>query len=177
MYGEGRHYLVADGLDGGNGIHAATWDEAAKYGVEIYMVVPYLMIDGDDPVIALATHGWRSSAATVIAGPWERDSHNGMRQAAEFILASHLQGYRQVMGILLWAADIVAAYRGNAIPIALHILELAMADTDPYLRMEAVHAAGRIGAPARHILKLAAIDGDPDVRLEAVRAAGRIGIK
>jgi hypothetical protein len=170
MYGDGRHYLVADGLDEGNGIHASTWDEAAKYGVKIYMVVPFLLYGGN-PVIALGSFGWRSSAATVIAGPWERDSHNGMRQAAEFILASYQQGYRQVVGILLWAADTVAAYRGNVIPITLHILELAMADTDPYLRMEAVRVAGRIGAPARHILKLAAADGDPDVRLEAVRAA------
>jgi hypothetical protein len=172
---EGRHYLVAD-LDKGEGIHAAIWDEAAKYGVEMYMVVPFLF-DGGNPKIALGTYGWRSSAATVIAGPWKRDDRDGMRQAAEFILASYQQGYRQVPGILLWAADIVAAYSDNAIPIALHILEQAMADTDPYLRMDAVRVAGRIGAPALHILKQAMADTDPDVRLDAVRAAGRIGIK
>jgi 5-hydroxyisourate hydrolase-like protein (transthyretin family) len=99
---QGRPCLVADSLKGRHGIYAASWEEARRYGNAIYMVVPYLF-DGGDPVIAMGSHGWRSSMATVIAGPWACDDRDGMLQAAEFILASYMQGYRQVEGILVWA--------------------------------------------------------------------------
>ena len=165
---QGRPCLVADSMDGHHGIYAATWDEAANYGEEIYAVIPYLL-DGGDPEIALGTLGWRSSAATVIAGPWHRDSQEGMRLAAEFILASHMQGYRQVKGILLWAAGQVG------LP-ALHILEWAMGDDDPDVRAEAVTAAGQVGLPALYILERGMGDDSPAVRQRAVIAAGWIGL-
>jgi len=165
---QGRPCLVADSMDDYHGVYAATWKEAAKYGEEIYMVVPYLL-DGGDPEIALGTSGWRSSAATVIAGPWRRNSKKGMRLAAEFVLASHTQGYRQVEGILLWAAGQVG------LP-ALHILEQAIDDDDPNVRAEAVTAAGQVGLPALHILEQAIGDNSLDVRWWAVLAAGQVGL-
>jgi hypothetical protein len=120
---QGRPCLVADSIDGDHGVYAATWDEAAEYGSEIYMVVPFLF-GGDDPVIALGTHGWRSSHATVIAGPWDKNDQDSVRQAAEFVLECHQQGYRQVGGILIWAAGVVAAaHDSHALPIVLPILE------------------------------------------------------
>jgi hypothetical protein len=39
---QGRPCLVADGLEAGRSIHAASWNEATGYWGEIYMVVPYL---------------------------------------------------------------------------------------------------------------------------------------
>jgi hypothetical protein len=171
----GRPCLTADSMDGGHGVYAATWEEAAKYGDDIYMVVPYLMYDPRDPKIALGTHGWRSSAATVVAGPWHRYDKYGMRQAAEYILASYQQGYRQVEGILFWAATIVDARDEHTIWIVLPILERALQDDDRDVRHEAVRAAGKIGAPALNILKRALQGDDRDVRALAVRAAGDVG--
>jgi len=165
---QGRPCLVADSMDDGHGIYAASWKEAAKYGEEIYMVVPYLL-SGGDPEIALGTSGWRSSAATVIAGPWQEDSQEGMRLAADFILASYMQGYRQVWGILLWAAGQVGSS-------ALHILEQAMDNDDPDVRAEAVTAAGQVGLPALNILERAMGDNSPDVRWQSVYEAGKIGL-
>jgi len=165
---QGRPCLVADSMDDYHGVYAATWKEAAKYGEEIYMVVPYLL-DGGDPEIALGTSGWRSSAATVIAGPWRRNSKKGMRLAAEFVLASHTQGYRQVEGILLWAAGQVG------LP-ALHILEQAIDDDNPDGREWAVTVAGEMGLPALHILERAMGDRDSEIRQRAVYEAGKIGL-
>jgi hypothetical protein len=170
----GRPCLVADGLDMGLGIHAATWYEAAAYGDEIYMVVPYLL-SGGDPVIALGTHGWRSSAASVIAGPWSATDEVGMRQAAEYILASYQQGYRQVEGILCWAATLTDARDECTIQVVLPILERALQDDDRDVRHKAIRAAARIGAPALSILERALQDDDRDVRVHAARAAGDVG--
>jgi hypothetical protein len=197
---QGRPCLTTtnDQVDEGYGIFASTWDEAAGYGDEIYMVVPYL-VAGGDPVIALGTHGWRSSQATVIAGPWSIGDKKGMRQAAEFILASYQQGYRQVPGISLWAIIISDAVCADMLPIlewgieqedwdtqmntilaagkigapAVHILERAM--QYPYLREEAAIAAGQIGAPALHILERAIKDEKAHVRWYAMVAASKIG--
>jgi len=165
---QGRPCLVADSMDDYHGVYAATWKEAAKYGEEVYMVVPYLL-DGGDPEIALGTSGWRSSAATVIAGPWRRNSKKGMRLAAEFVLASHTQGYRQVWGILLWAAGKMG------LPV-LYILEQAIDDDNPNGREWAVTVAGEMGLPALHILEQAMGDRDSEIRQRAVYEAGKIGL-
>jgi hypothetical protein len=170
----GHPCLLTEDMDRGWGIFAATWGEAAKYGDEIYMVVPYLL-SGGDPVVALGSFGWRSSAATVIAGPWHRYDKDGIRQAAESILAYHQNGYRQVPGILVWAAGVVAAYDGNAIPVALSIMERALSDSDPGVRMYAVCTAGKIGAPALQLIERAMRDDFPGVRLYAALAAGETG--
>jgi len=195
---QGRPCLVADSMDGFHGVYAASWKEAAEYGEEIYMVVPYLL-SGGDPEIALGTSGWRSSAATVIAGPWRRKSRKGMRLAAEFILASYMQGYRQIWGILLWAADLLGFPALNILeqaidddnPVgriwavtvagkmklpALYILERAMGDGDSAVRQRAVYEAGKMGLPALRILERAMDDADPTIRTQAVYEAGGMGI-
>jgi HEAT repeat protein len=161
-------------MDGDHGIYAASWHEAAAYGDEIYMVVPFLF-GGNDPLIALATHGWRSSAATVIAGPWSATDEVGMRQAAEYILASYRQGYRQVDGILCWAATLTDARDECTIQIVLPILERALQDDDRDVRHKAVRAAARIGSPALNILRRALQNDDRNVQVHAVRAAGDVG--
>jgi hypothetical protein len=200
---QGRPCLSLDGLDG-MGIFAATWEEAAKYGGDIYMVVPFLF-DGGDPLIALGTHGWRSSQATVVGGPWAYNDKERMRQAAQFVMESYRQGYRQVEAVLFWATIILDSYDDLTIPLlipilewgvgeeewdtrmdallaaikigapALSVLERAMQDDSQAIRVEAVRAAGKIGAPALSILELAMRDHDPHVREEAVCAAGNIG--
>jgi hypothetical protein len=197
---QGRPCLVADGLEAYYGIHAATWDVAAKYGDEIYMVVPYL-VDGGDPIIALGTHGWRSSAATIIAGPWARNDRDGMLQAAEFILASHQQGYRQVPGILLWAAGIIMPHDPSHIQIIewglcnddddirdegiraaimagdmiLPALRRAASHPNPKVRQDAMYIAGQLGDSAFEIIERGITDEDPGVRTDAVNAAGKFG--
>jgi len=90
-YNHGR-LLLADA----DGIFTASWDEAAElidyngYGEYIFLVAPLDNLDLDLDTDNISH--WRSSAATVIAGPWARDDVDGMRQAAEFILESHRQG-------------------------------------------------------------------------------------
>jgi hypothetical protein len=171
---QGRPYLVADGLNDQSGIRAASWGDAAEYDREIYAVVPYL--DGDNPAeIALDTFGWRAPAATVIAGPWASDDEDGMRQAAGLILASYMQGYRQVKGILVWAAGAAGSYDDNSVPVALSILERAVLDNDPDVRRLAVYGAGEIGMAALPVLEQAMRDADPSVRWLAVQKAGEIG--
>jgi HEAT repeat protein len=98
-----------------------------------------------------------------------------MRQAAEYILASYQQGYRQVEGILFWAATIVDARDEHTIRIVLPILERALHNDDLDVRHDAVHAAAKIGAPALNILECALHDDDLDVRVHATRAAAKIG--
>jgi hypothetical protein len=197
----GRPCLVADGLKDGYGIFAGTWQEAAEYFWKIYMVVPYLLEDGGDPEIALGTRGWRSSAATVIAGPWVSYDMDGMRQAAEFVLAFYQQGYRQVPGVLFWAAGVVAAcdlsyiqiiesgllsddddIRDEGIRAAIMVgdailpaLERMALHLNPKVRQDAMYVAGQLGDSAFEIIERGATDKDPGVRAEAINAVGKLG--
>jgi hypothetical protein len=156
-----------------DGISAASWDEAAEYGRELYLVVPFLF-DGDDPVIALGTRGWRSSAATVVAGPWDKYDKDGMRQAAEIILASYAQGYRQINGILIWAISIIGLPNMH-VEDFLPLLEWGISEEDENLRLLAVRAAARIGESALPILERAMEDQSWLVRQDVVYAAAQLG--
>lgn len=97
-------------LQRGMGVYAAVWHEAARYGDQLYLVVPYLPIGQGgqaDADFVLADEGWRSSAAAVVAGPW--NGHEPMpREVAETIVAAHRQGYRQVSEVLEDAAAVLA---------------------------------------------------------------------
>jgi hypothetical protein len=165
------------------------------------MVVPYLLDDYRDPEIVLGTRGWRSSAATVIAGPWNGNDEVGKRQAAESILAFYQQGYRQVPGILFWAAGVVAPYNPSYIQIIesgllsddddirdegviaatiagvaiLPALERMAIHPDPKVRQDAMYLAGQLGDPAFGIIERGIADEDPGVRAEAINFAGKFG--
>jgi hypothetical protein len=169
----GHPCLMADSMDGRHGIYACTWQEAAGYRGRIYMVVPYLL-SGGDPVIAIGTSGWRSSAATVIAGPWDKHNQGGMRQAAETILASHAQGYRQIDGILIWAISIIGLPNMH-VEDFLPLLEWGISEADENLRLLAVRAAAKIGERALSVLERAIADENPNVRREAQEAAVLLG--
>lgn len=88
-------------LDHGNGIFAGTWAAAARYGDDLYMVVPYFPGDPATDFV-LADAGWRSTRATVIAGPYHKAETNGTMpvDAAETILAYAGSGYRQIPALL-----------------------------------------------------------------------------
>jgi len=94
------HYLRAgnDEVQRGYGVFAGMYDDAIKYGKDVYLVAP-------DPVFQMVegNAGWRAGAAFVVDGPFSKDN---LRQAAEIITAAFYAGYPQIKDILMWAASI-----------------------------------------------------------------------
>jgi HEAT repeat protein len=170
---QGNPCLIADG----HGIYAAAWKKAAEYGKKIYLVIPYLQ-DGEDPEITLGTYGWRSSHATVIAGPWGKFDDGGMKQAAEFIITSYLQGYRQISGILVWAIGIVINEENS--DFYLPILERILAEEeDQEVRQDVIREASKIGPTALPLMEQGMNDPDDYLRwliMEKVRGFGMASI-
>jgi HEAT repeat protein len=151
-------------------IPAASWEEAARYGDKICMVVPFLL-DGDTDIV-IKDNGWSSSGVTVIAGPWDRGDKRAMRKAAKLILAAYKQGYRQIDGVLFWAITVVSP---KLVRDYIQILEWGIKSDDPDVNLKAVQIAGKIGAPALCILERALEHCSLSVCQEAVRMAGKIG--
>jgi HEAT repeat protein len=159
---QGCPCLISDG----HGIYGGTWNVAKDYGDELYLVVPYL-VRGDDPEIVIANNGWRSYAATVIGGPFRKDDIHAMRQVANYILTSYLQGYRQVTGILVWAIE-TTEIAGNK-DFLMPILERAFEEEDQHIRCATMRTASKIGAVAIPLLKRGLDDLEDDVRICALR--------
>jgi hypothetical protein len=166
----GNPCLIADG----HGIYAAAWKIAAEYGKEIYLTVPYLQ-EGGDPEITIGSYGWRSSHATVIAGPWGKFDDGGMKQAAEFIITSYLQGYRQISGILVWAIGVIIDDENSG--FYLPILERILAEEeDREVRRDVIRVISRIGIAAIPIMERLMDDPDDELRWLIVENVKSVGI-
>lgn len=88
-------FTSSQDVESGTGIFAATACKASEYGAKIYLVAP-LPDENGEVYVALSENGWRSASAVVVAGAFKR----GDNTPFEIIVASYLQGYRQVPGIL-----------------------------------------------------------------------------
>lgn len=160
-----------DDLKRGVGIHAADWTEAASYAGEgdgIYLVVPYAppFVGGKEVDFVLGDLGWRSSAASVVAGPW--DAQGLMpAEAARMILAAHLQGYRQVKRILWQAAEALGREGGVEEPYAAEIERLERCEMACGV-LENVYRGTRV-APLEAVFEMAVRLAD---EVEPLAAAG-----
>lgn len=96
-------------LDLGHGIFAASYEEAAKYGPEIYAVIPL----GDT---VLGADGWRTSMAAVLCRV------ETPRDAAMLVIDAYIKGYPQIDGVMAWAA--MAAAEHDAFHLLDDILEI-----------------------------------------------------
>jgi len=164
---QGNPCLIMDGL----GIYASSFDEAARLGEEIYLLVPFLSGNEQSRVI-LGDLGWRSSAATVVAGPWRNDDESGMAEAARMIVEAHNKGYRQVPGILLWAVPVVCEVQPKNLKITV---EWGINHKNSMVRYLATRAAGCIGTSALPILLRAIGDEAEDVQMAAIEVAETMG--
>lgn len=84
--------------DNRNGIYGGTWEEAAQYGNEVYLVAP---MPGKRTAVVLGTSGWRASAAIVVGGPYDSKNAEDKKRAAEAIVSYHLMGYETVRDVLI----------------------------------------------------------------------------
>jgi hypothetical protein len=166
---QGRFCLESDGY----GVHADSWDKAAAYGGDIYLVAPRLF-DGDkENWVNLYTAGWRAYGATVIAGPWQADDVEGMRKAANIIFAAYKRGYRQHPVILTWVVKIL----GGELPkdeidaILDDVISHGFSDD---VTLEIVKIAGQIGKAAMPVLESGLQSKSYSVRLVAYNAIKRL---
>jgi len=177
---EQGHYVLNAPLQGSASLWEASdlWGEANEWGVDersekmredyIFLVSPV----GDYKIYI---DGWDASGYTVVAGPWKVDDADGMRQAAELILAAYRQGYPQVERALLWAASIVGRYHLEGEKEAFQIIQQQAASI--YNAALAVEYAGYFGVRALPLVERALLQPSPDGRLQmaAVKSAGLIG--
>jgi hypothetical protein len=166
---QGKICLESDGY----GVHADSWERAAAYGGDIYLVVPRLF-DGDrEDWVNLYTTGWRAYGATALAGPWEADDVDGMRKAANIIYAAYKRGYRQHPVILAWVVKIL----GSELPkdeIDAILDDVISHEFSDDVTLEIVKIAGQIGKAALPVLEAALQSKSYSVRLVTYNAIKRL---
>jgi hypothetical protein len=166
---QGRFCLESDGY----GVHAESWDKAAAYGGDIYLVAPRLF-DGDkENWVNLYTAGWRAYGATVIAGPWQADDKAGMVKAANIIYAAYKRGYRQHPVIMTWVAKVLLDElpQSEIDAILDNVISHEFSDD---VTLEIVKIAAEIGKSALPVLEAALQSKNYSVRLVAYNTITRL---
>jgi len=177
---EQGHYVLNAPLRGSASLWdpADLWGEADDWGEDERserMREDYILLVSPVGDCKIYVGGWDASGYTVVAGPWKVDDADGMRQAAELIMAAYRQGYPQTERTLLWAASVIGCYHLEGEEEAFQIVQQQTASI--YNAALAVEFAGYFGVRALPILERALLQPSPDHRLQvaAVKAAGFIG--